>query len=560
MGWQDAPEVGASPKQPAWMSAPEVDAKPAKMGIRGEGFDQAMNYSGANAVGGAVRGAGSIGATGMRVLPNALGGDTAQENAQRRTDMDSALKSLGADPESLPYKTLKLGTELAGTSAVGGVAGNAIARLAGLVGMGAKAVPLVNALQSSGMTTGGGMSALKDIAVRTGAGATVGGVSAGMVDPNDAGTGALIGGALPGGLKLAGAAGAKLGQVLSGTQATPEAMNAIQTARGAGYVIPPTQAKPSLGNKLLEGYAGKLTTAQNASAKNAAVTNKLAATAIGLPQDTQITQEILTDIRKTAGQAYEAMGGTGTVNPGKPYFDALDKLAAQHKVAAQGFPDAKPSPVIDMIETLKSPSFDASAAVAKIKELRAAADDAFRTGNTDIARASKGAAKALEDAMDQHLQQSGSPDVLNSFRDARTLIAKTYSVEKALNPTTGTIDARKLGQLINRGKPLTGDLRKAGEFANRFPTAAKTPESMGSLPQNSPLDWAAGAAASAAHGNLLPLAGAIAGRPLARSAALSSFIQNRLGSNPKPNAIAELLKTPEARQMLYRAAPVTYAQ
>ena len=51
-------------------------------------------------------------------------------------------------------------------------------------------------------------------------------------------------------------------------------MAAIQAARSQGYVIPPTQANPTLGNRLLEGMAGKLTTAQNASAANQGVTNR----------------------------------------------------------------------------------------------------------------------------------------------------------------------------------------------------------------------------------------------------------------------------------------------
>jgi hypothetical protein len=243
------------------------------------------------------------------------------------------------------------------------------------------------------------------------------------------------------------------------------------------------------------------------------------------------------------------------VQPGAKFTQALDNIAAPHMRAAAGFPNAKPSPVIDLVESLKSPAFDAADAVAKIKELRSAADDGFRTGNTDIARANKAAAKALEDVLEDHLQAVGNPQALQAFRDARQLIAKTYSVEKALNTTTGTVDARKLGAQVAKGKPLSGDLRKAGEFANAFPKAAQATEGMGRLPQMSPLDWALGGGMSAATMNPLMMA-SVAARPAARAFALSPMVQNRLTQAPR-NALA-LPLGPDAQQLLYRGAPVTW--
>lgn len=549
MGWQDAPVVTT---KAAWMDAPEVGAKPEKS--QGERIGRQVLNAGA----GALRGAGSIGATVMRVLPNALGGDTADENAQRRKSMDEALGSMGADTDSLAYGGGKLAAEIAGTAGAGGLLAKGVSAIPGAA---AAAPNLINAIRTSGMTTGakvapGFTNALADMGVRALGGMTTGGVSAGMVNPADAGMGALVGGLAPGVIQAAGAAGNKLASIIRGPEQGPEMIEAIKAARDAGYVIPPTQAKPSLGNRMLEGYAGKLTTAQNASAKNAEITDSLAAKALGLAPDAKISPEVLQDIRKNAGQAYEAISGAGTITPGPAYSQALDKIAEKHVLAANGFPGAKPSPVIDMVESLKSPSFDASSAVAKIKELRTAADDGFRTGNTDIARASKQAAQALEDAVEQNLVAAGNPKMLQDFRDARTLIAKTYTVEKALNKTTGTVDARKLGQQIERGKPLTDELKTAGDFANRFKKAAQTPETMGSLPGNSPLDYAFGAAASAAHGNLLPLAGAVVGRPIARSAALSGMVQNRLINSPQSqNKLVELLQSPEGQQLMYRLAP-----
>jgi hypothetical protein len=502
---------------------------------------------------GAVRGAGSIGATLLELAKTgnpATGGaapSTFKERlSDRRTGMDAGLTEMGADPNSLAFKAGKLGGEIAGTAGVGGALANGM-RAVPVV---AKYAPgLVEAVQTSGMTAGAAKAGipgtLANLATRTAGGAVTGGTSAALVDPEKAGTGALIGAAMPGALKLAGVAGKTLGKIVRGPEQAPEMAAAVQAARSAGYVIPPTQANPTLANRLLEGVSGKSSIAQNASAANQAVTNRKAAAALGLAPDVKLTPEVLADVRKTAGATYDAVSNSGTVVPGQAYSDALDKIAAPALKAAQGFPNAKASPVIDLVESLRSPSFDAGSAVAKLKELRSAADDAFRAGNTDVARASKAAASALETALGSHLAQSGNPQALQAFQEARQLIAKTYSVEKALNPASGSVDARKLAAQLAKGKPLSGELKSAAEFAARF---------MGSLPQTSPLGWMAGAGMSAAIANPLWLA-AVAARPAARALTLSDLVQNRLVQQP-PGKLSGLLASPAGQQALYRAAPV----
>jgi hypothetical protein len=511
-------------------------------------IDSVKQFAG-NTAAGLVRGAGNVGQsilTAGEMLPSRLiprvaaGGNIFPDmkaDSQQRAKMDLGLQELGADTNSYAYKGGKIGGEIAGTTGVGNVLA------LGARGLGA-APTVVNALRSGGMTTGGVQTLGRELATRAGTGVAVGATSTALVNPDikDIGWGTVLGGALPVFAKGAGAVGNALGRMAGKGTQTPEMVNAINAAREAGYVIPPTQANPTLTNRLLEGFSGKLTTAQNASAKNSEVTGGLAAKALGLPAETKITPDLLSEIRKQASNASAEIANTGTITTTKAYNEALDKLAETHVTAAKGFPNAKESPVIALVDSLRTPSFEAGSALAKIRELRATADDAFRTGNTDVARASKGAAKALEDAVETHLQDIGNPALLNQFRDARTLMAKTYTVEKALNATTGTVDARKLGAMVNRGKPLTDELRQAGEFANRFPKANQTVEGMGSLPQTSPLDWGAAGAISAASGNVLPMLSAGA-RPLARKLTLSNAVQNRLvQGSPRANRLAEMLQ------------------
>jgi hypothetical protein len=519
-----------------------------------------------NLLGGAVRGAGSIGATlawpidkatdlvmgdrGPNVTGLVTGEQPISRNEERRQDMDAGLSTIGADTNSAAYKVGKLGGEIAGTAGAGGLLANAAAR----VPIVAAAAPnLLTAIRTGGMNAGNATGAA-NLLTRAAGGAINGGVSAGLVDPSQAGAGAIVGGALPVAAKVAGAAGNAIGNLVRGPAQSPEMANAIQAARDAGYVIPPTQANPTLMNRMLEGFSGKLTTAQNASARNAATTNRLAAETIGLPGDTVLTPDVLNSVRKQAGQAYSALDQAGTITPGPAYGQALDAITAQAKKAAAGFPNAAPNPIIAKIESLRSPQFDSSAAVAQMRELREAADAAAVSGDKGLAKSLRAGSDAIEDAMAAHLQQTGQTQLLADFQAARQQIAKTYSVEKALNAETGTVDARKLAAQLQKGKPLSGGLEDAARFAARFPKAAQTPEVMGSLPGSSPLDFAAAGGMSAATGNPLLMASVLA-RPAARSMTLSPIVQNRLIQNQAPNALQQLLSNDQLAQLGYRVAP-----
>jgi len=448
-------------------------------------------------------------------------------------------------------------------ASVGRVGGNVLATLPVGPALGAAvriAAPaasgLASALATSGMRAGSTPGAL-NMLTRIAGGAGTGAASAALVNPDDAGTGAVIGGALPPVLGAVGKIGSKIGQVIAGPGVTPDARAGIDAARASGYVIPPSQANPTLANRLLEGFSGKISTAQNASAKNQEVTNGMVKQALQLPADAPITLDALKAARQQAGAAYDAIGSTGTITPTQAYSDALDQIVAQSKKAASGFPNAKPSPIISEIDSLRSPQFDADSALSKIKELRGMADSAYAKGDKDLGKALKSGASALEDAVDTHLQTIGAPaDMLDQFRQARQLIAKTYSVEKALNPASGNIDAAKLAADLKKGRPLTGQLRDVAEFSSQFPKAAQSVDKMGSLPQVSPLDFFGAGTASVATGNPLAMA-AVAARPAARAAALSPFVQNRLAAQPTaPGIVNQLATSPALQQLLYRGAPL----
>lgn len=155
---------------------------------------------------GALRGAGSIGATILSPIDAAARAMGIQNSFIGRTDrreaMDEALRGMGADTQGLPFQAGKLGAEVAGTAGTGGVLSGA-AKAAGAP------AALVEALRSAGMVGG-------NLGTRMGAGAATGAAAAGLINPEDAGTGAMIGGALPLVSKVA-STGIDLGRKLLGS-------------------------------------------------------------------------------------------------------------------------------------------------------------------------------------------------------------------------------------------------------------------------------------------------------------------------------------------------------
>lgn len=200
-----------------------------------------------NLAAGAVRGAGSIGATllypidkatdiimgdrGANVSGLVTGKQPLSRNQERRQQMDAALRTLGANPNSLMYKGGKLAGEVAGTAGAGSVIANTLraapvvvnainpAAVQATTNALAKAEPLLNAISSSGMTTGtvatGGKELAKNLLTRATGGAITGGASAGLVDPSQAKDGAIIGGALPPAIAVAGKIGSTVGKGIS---------------------------------------------------------------------------------------------------------------------------------------------------------------------------------------------------------------------------------------------------------------------------------------------------------------------------------------------------------
>jgi hypothetical protein len=304
--------------------------------------------------------------------------------------------------------------------------------------------------------------------------------------------------------------------------------NGVKAARDAGYVLPPSQANPTLLNGLLEGVSGKVKTAQGAATKNQAVTDGLVRKAMGLADNAPITKETLKAVRDQAGESYKAISTIGT--PFKAtveYQKAIDNLGNATKSLAEKFPKLVSSKEIDDLkDSLRVDRMDPEHAVELTKTLREQATDHFNKGDKRLGRAYRAASDAIENMMEANLESMGKKQLLSDFQKNRQLLAKTYTVEKALNEA-GHVDANNLAAQLKRDKPLSGELKTAAKFAAQFPKAAKTPEQVGSHLPIDALDGLAAIGSGLAAGHVIGGA-AILARPAIRGAILSKTGQNLL--------------------------------
>jgi hypothetical protein len=313
-------------------------------------------------------------------------------------------------------------------------------------------------------------------------------------------------------------------------------------AREAGYVLSPAafSKNPGIVSNVLAGYGGKIKTSQDASAHNQSITNELAAEDLGLPRDTPLSPKEFEDVRAQAGKAYAAVSQTVPVTTtDNQYAAIIQGLGGANGQAAQLFPKiTKVAAINDLIDELKAvPQMPTEAAMRIVRDLRYDGKVNLKSREDPskhaLGAAQHEAADALEDLIERNVAgQTGSTALVDAFKSARQLIAKSHDVEEATNPATGDVSAGKIAGLAAKGRPLSGNLAKIANAGMAFSKEMQAPAGFGYESSHSALDII-GSAAAALHG-APSIAGTLMGRPLARSGVLSETYQNTMAGKGAP--------------------------
>jgi hypothetical protein len=333
-----------------------------------------------NVAAGLARGAGSIGAT-LLAPADYIAGKIAEKYGEipfvtgrdenRRAKMTEALRTMGAQPESLAFQSGQIGGEVAGTLPIGGILGRGVTAVAPRV-----AAPLATALETGGFSTGAMTAAQRaaaglapatvlqgagNLAARATGGAVTGAAGSALVNPADAETGAVIGAALPtvgaGAVKLFAKGGGwlwdavtgKLGEVKAGEIARRVAGGDLAAIRAANAVaeqgLTSGQAAAGIDNaawSALDATVKKQNTgsvySRIATAQEAPIANELARLTGGATatESNAVRREsknalnaITTPMRDTS---LERAGIAGAVQPGLEQTVAAAEKGAAAKV------------------------------------------------------------------------------------------------------------------------------------------------------------------------------------------------------------------------------------
>lgn len=281
----------------------------------------------------------------------------------------------------------------------------------------------------------------------------------------------------------------------------------LNAGREAGYVIPPEKS-------VLRGVAGKSALRQEATIRNQDVTNSLAKKAIGIPDDVPLSPGVLESKRAEFSKPYQEIA-------------AIDPMAG---IFLEG-----------------------------LKKLRSKANEYFkyadRSGDPaalETAHALSGKASGLEARLDTIAKIANKPDLIPRLREARTQIAKTYDIERALNIGNGDVDAHIIGNMVDKNPAkYTGELSTIGKFDQAF--RRYTGEgSRVEAPGGNSLSPHIGLGTGGGHGYGFLTTGIPLLRPAATNILLSDFYQ-------KPNTYAPPLGLRSVSPLFDENAPLSLA-
>lgn len=515
------------------------------------------NFVGKNAVLGALEHAANIGATIMhpfQALQDKLAGTTGT-NATTRSGIAGGINELGVDRNSLAYKNAGLATDIAGTSGVGGLLAKPVQAAVPLLETVAPTVAQyvqrgANALSSGGFTTGApaGGNLLQrggDMLLRVGGGAANGAASTGLIDPNSAGTGAIVGGILPPAMKVVGTVaapiGAALGKAITGGSITPEVQALAKRAQELGIQLPADRIANS---KPLNAVAAGLNYVPLSG--RAAVEDRMqdqlnSALTRTFGQDSPNVTMALRKAQGDLGSKFDSILQNNTVKVDPQFMSDLADASnkAQRELGTDGA-SIIGKQVDDIVSKAGTGEIDGQAAYNIKKTL-----DRIGSRNSPEAYYALDLKKALMGALDRSL----GPEEASAFAQTRKQYGNMLDLQKlAQNGADGDVSIARVANLKNIGNP---DLQELADISAQF---LKPREGQHGAAQRA---FAGMGLAGAGHlvgglaGGAVGLGGTMVAGRAANAALDSQMARNLLMQGPEA-AAPELTQIGNA---LYRGAP-----
>ena len=418
-----------------------------------------------NLLAGAIRGAGSIGATILTPYDLAVGNTKSLGNPERRQAMDDSLQTMGAQPDSLTYKGGELAGEIAGTAGAGGVVAQGAAKV---LPSAVTAVPRVaqalEALKSGGFTLGGQAATTlggraADLGIRAAGGAVSGGAQAGLINPSDAGTGAMIGGAFPVAAKAIGATAKAAGSALRGSPVSTEVQALAERAKQLGIEIPADRLVNSRPLNALSSSLNYVPFSGRSATEDAMNSQLNKALSRTFGQDSSNVTQALRRASGDLGGQFDTVLQNNTVKI-TPTFKAALQVAedqATNELGAEGAGIIHKQIALIQSKAALTGEINGQAAYNIKKTL-----DRIGSRNSPEAFYARDLKKGLMNALNDSL----GPKEAQSFATLRKQYGNMLDLEGlAKNGAEGEISVARLGNMRNINNP---DMQELADIAAQF--------------------------------------------------------------------------------------------
>lgn len=219
--------------------------------------------------------------------------------------------------------------------------------------------------------------------------------------------------------------------------AADEALNAtrdatINNAVDAGYKFPSAAVQPSSAGHAIESVAGNRLLTERLIRANQRTTNRLAAEEVGLSADRPITIKALNDRAEVLAEPYRQ---AARIDPAiAADVQALRETRSLAKKWWRFAESREGHPIAE----------------AKARKLDARAEQ-------------------IEGFIEDATRNAGRPELMPQIREARQKIAQVHAVERALVTSTGDVSAASFARLLDKNRPLSGNLKLIAQTAEAMP-------------------------------------------------------------------------------------------
>lgn len=533
-----------------------------KEGVNWDALKDTVIDTGKNIGLGALSGAANIGATllapydyvkdkitgrGNQTISGLVSGEKPMSsNEERRAQLRSFFTE-NATPESNAFRLGELGSEIAGTAGIGGAIAKGVRAGGGLLGATGHIIPkLASAIETGGFrlgtpaaTTLAGKAV--DIGLRTAGGAIAGGATAGLVNPEQAGTGAVLGAALPVAVMAAGAAGRGVRNALT-NEVAPEVAQLYNVAKTKyGIDIPADRIANSRPMNALASsleyvpLSGRQATNERMMSQLNAALSKT----VGETGDNVVAA--LKRAETNLGTKFEQTLTTNGVKYDKPLLDDMVRNLDEARIELT-------KDQYKRIEAITNHIFDkANRTAAGTLELDGQAaynikkmlDRMGDSADSSLAYHARELKRSLMDGLDRSLGTQAAQE----FKTLRSQYGNMLDLQGMV--TRGAEGGVSIGRLAGN-KNVRGDVAELADIAAQFVRARE-----GAHGAAQRVGLAAGAGAALANPGAIPViaGGMAAGR--ATNAALNSQTVKDLILRTPQQSTYPLLSDPTGRATLY---------